>query len=212
MFSEVPFRRELVAEDLERMRVPRRYWGARFDEISDEGGNDSLKYVVGKYIDDLDNMLREGLGFILFGDNGTGKTCASVVLGKELRRRGNTVLFMEAADLKRQVIDKEHFDEDETYWDRAKTVDVLILDDFGKGVMDSTGFGATIFDELIRARNARKLVTIITTNTPPDQWAAEFELKASTIKTLKECLVPQRALGEDKRETSAMRLKELLAN
>lgn len=216
MFSEAPYRRELTTEDLERMNIPKRYWFAKFDQITSRGSSknsdDSLQAMVRKYIDHLDQAMIEGAGLIVYGINGTGKTCASVVIAKEFRRRGRTVLFVEAADLKRMVVDKDYFDEDETYWDRARTVDVLILDDFGKGIVDSTGFGAALFDELIRARSARKLVTIITANPPVSKWVEELDVKESTIHALKECTIPVRAIGKNRREAEAVKLKELLAN
>lgn len=211
MFNDIPFRRELDSQDMERMCIPSRYWSAKFDEISDKG-NPGLRTAIGTYIRKMEDMVEEGAGFILFGPNSVGKTCASVVLAKEMRRRGNTVLFMEAADLKHQVIERENFDEDETYWDRAKAVDVLVLDDFGKGIQDSTGFGASIFDELIRSRNARRLVTIITSNLAPSSWEKELALKTSTMHSLKECTVPVRASGSDRRKESAGKLQALLAN
>ena len=121
-------------------------------------------------------------------------------------------MFMEAADLKRMVSEREHFDEDETYWDRAKSVDVLILDDFGKGVIDGKGFGATLFDELIRARNSRKLVTIITSNPIVEEWEERFDLKSSTIHVLKECTLPVEVVGCDKRGESAKKLAAMIIN
>ena len=211
MFKNVTFRRELDREDLERMRIPTRYWGSTFDLLTNNGGDESLQSMVGKYIVNMSEMRRAGAGFIFYGKNGTGKSCASVVLAKEYRRRGYTVLFMEASDLKRMVIEKEYFDEDETYWERARSVDVLVLDDFGKGVMDSTGFGATLFDELIRARNSRKLVTIITSNLPHSDWKDDLELKASTIHSLKECMIPVQVVGDDNRKGSESKLRALLS-
>jgi DNA replication protein DnaC len=212
MFSNVSYRREIDRGDLERMKVPPRYWGSTFSRLTCNGGDESLRSIVGKYIRNMTEMRRAGAGFIFWGKNGTGKSCASVVVAKEYRRRGNTVLFMEASDLKRMVIDKEYFDEEETFWDRARGVDVLVIDDFGKGVMDSTGFGATIFDELIRARNSRKLVTIITSNLSNSRWERELELKASTIHSLKECMIPVQVVGADQRRDSESRLRKLLSN
>lgn len=212
MFRGVPFRRELDRGDLERMRVPTRYWMSTFNRLARDGGDDSLHSVVGKYIRNMADMRRAGAGFVFWGKNGTGKSCASVVLAKEFRRRGYTVLFMEASDLKRLVVEREHFDEDETYWDRARSVDVLVLDDFGKGVMDRKGFGAALFDELIRARNSRKLVTIITSNLPHSDWEEELELKSSTIHSLRECMIPVQVVGEDQRSGSEEQLRRLLSN
>ena len=211
MFEDVPFRRELTQHDLERMRIPSRYWKSTFERLSDDGGDESLRSLIAKYIANMSEMLRVGGGFIFFGENGTGKTCASVVLGKEFRRRGNTVLYMEAADLKRMVIEKEYFDESETFWDRARNVDVLVVDDFGKGIMDGTGFGASLFDELIRSRNARKRVTIITANIDPEDWIDELGLKISTMKTLEECVIPVKITGANQREGSGLKLRDILS-
>lgn len=202
MFENVSYRRELDISDLERMRIPRRYWNSKFDDISEsiiQGSDLSPKKVVEKYISNMSEMRKSGCGFIFFGNNGVGKSCMSVVIAREYRRRGYTVLFMEAADLKRMVIEKEYFDDDDTYWDRFRSVDVLVLDDFGKGIMDTTGFGASLFDELIRARNSRKLVTIITTNLPVSEWQKELDLKKSTMSSLKECVVPVHVVGVNKR-------------
>jgi DNA replication protein DnaC len=212
-FSNIPFRRELNTSDLQRMNIPQRYWGVRFDDISNDSIRDtgkSVKDIVRTYIQKMEEMRREGAGFIFWGKNGTGKSSISVVLAKEFRRRGNTVLFMEASDLKRMVSEREHFDEDETYWDRSKSVDVLILDDFGKGVIDGKGFGSTLFDELIRARNSRKLVTIITSNPVVKEWKERFDLKDSTLHALKECMFPVEVVGCDKRVKPAEKLAAMM--
>lgn len=208
-FENLTYRRELNTADMERMRIPKRYWGARFDMLTKDGGNESVHAYVSKYIDDLDTFRKNGAGFIFWGINGVGKSCGSVVLAKEFRRRGHTVLFMEASELKRMVIEKEYFDETQLYWDRARNVELLVLDDFGKGVMDSTGFGASLFDELIRARNARKLPTIVTSNSNPREWEKEFDLKKSTMSTLKECTIPVHVTGEILRDAESFKLKNM---
>jgi DNA replication protein DnaC len=98
-------RRELCFEDLERMMIPKRYWDASFDKIDSD-----VQSIAQRYLMKLDEMVERGIGLMLWGENGRGKTCLAVVLGKELRRCGKTVLFMECANLKRAVIDKVGFD------------------------------------------------------------------------------------------------------
>lgn len=206
-FDNITYRRELNHADMERMRIPKRYWGARFDLLSTDGGEDSARTYIEKYISRLDDFRKAGAGFVFWGINGVGKSCGSVVLAKEFRRRGHTVLFMEASELKRMVIEKEYFDETESFWDRARNVDLLVLDDFGKGIMDSTGFGASLFDELIRARNARKLPVIITSNSDPYDWMKEFGLKKSTMSTLGESSIFIQVTGKILRDAEGAKLQ-----
>lgn len=197
------YRRELTEDDLLRARIPRRYWEARLSDAQD-----TVQAIARRYIANFVTMHERGVGLLLWGANGVGKTSIAVVLGKEYRRRGHSLLFLEAAEIKGAVINSEMFDEEQTLWERAKSVDVLMIDDLGKGVQDSTGFGARVLDELIRHRNANKRVTFITTNMTLK--LLEDELKASTMHSLKECIFPVKVSGEDLREKSKQEIDSLL--
>jgi len=211
MPSVAMFKRELNKDDMERMRIPYRYWRVTYDEISDVPGEAgySPKDIVRNYLEKLDEMIDEGFGLFMWGPNGSGKTSASVVIAKEVRRRGNTVLFVEAAAIKRMVVEGERFDEDETWWNRASNVDFLLLDDFGKGTLDRTGFGARLIDELIRHRNARKLVTFCTSNLDPrddfDLLIQNGDMIISTKSTLKECMIATEVYAPDRRNDAQER-------
>ena len=198
-----PFRRELTQDDLIRARVPRRYWTAKLMEVQE-----ASREVADKYLREIAEMHGRGVGLLMWGPNGVGKTSLAVVIGKEYRRRGHSLLFLESAELKGAIIHNEAFDEEQTLWDRAKSVDVLLIDDLGKGVQDSTGFGARVLDELIRHRNANKRVTFITTNMTLK--LLEDELKASTMHSLKECIFPVKIGGEDLREKAKNEIGTLL--
>lgn len=207
------FRKPLTETDMGRMRIPRRFWDCAFDEISNRPPetDDAVepRDLARRYMSKLDEMLSRGIGMLLWGDNGRGKTGLSVVVCKEARRRGYTVLFTECADLKRCVIDRVPFDDDQTMLERARSVDLLVLDDLGKGVQDRTGFGARMLDELIRHRNANQLSTVITTNM--GMAALKEELKPSTMHSLKECVVPAKIEGPDRRDETKQGLLGLLS-
>lgn len=205
------FRRELTTEDLERMRIPQRYWESRFDEISATSGrkSPSPRKIVRSYMEKMDEMWSRGAGLFIWGPNGMGKTSAAVVLAKEFRRRGRTVLFMACSEIKSAIIDKTAFDGETRLWERAKTVEVLVLDDLGKGVQDGTGFGLRALDELLRTRNANKKTTFITTNMTPGKQL-EGELKKSTLHSLKESIIPVKFDGPDRREETKGELISLL--
>lgn len=199
-------RRDLTKDDLRRMKIPDRYWHVRFSGISDEVVDKKFstpREIVKNYVEKLAEMRAKGMGLLLWGPNGAGKTSMAVVIAKEFRRQLHPVLYVSAADLKRLVTERESFDDDETYWQRAMTVDVLVLDDLGKGTQDSVGFGERLIDELIRERNAKRLVTIITTNMQvggKGKNQLEDALNASTVASLKEHVVPAEVRGIDLRE------------
>ncbi len=169
----------------------------------------SAKDITREYILSSGENISEGVGLLLWGPNGTGKTSMAVVIAKELRRRFHAVLFVQASALRGSVISNEMFDEMETLWHRACNVTVLIIDDLGKGTQDRTGFGERMVDDLIRARNSNKLVTIITTNMAAkgDNNALSTALKASTMHSLKEHVVPVRVDGGNKRVQASIQVE-----
>jgi DNA replication protein DnaC len=210
-------RRSLTKDDLVRMRLPKRFWNVDCDGVSDykdEKEPRSARDMLTSYIQSMDEMKARGLGLLLWGGNGTGKSSFAAIIGKEFRRRFNTVLFIEAATLKGLVASNDYFDEDQSYWQRAKEVDVLILDDLGKGIQDSKNFGEQIVDELIRARNSNKLITIITTNVLLKGEGEKLSalLKPSTIHALKEHVLPIYFRGVDRREKIALENRMLLVD
>ena len=126
----------------------------------------------------------------------------TVVLAMEARRRGYSVLYLETARLKRIVIDKEPFDASTSLWDRALDVDLLVLDDLGKGTSDSKGFMQELVDELLRTRGAHLRATLITTNVDPPRLVTKDEdgiLKKSTLAMLQETAAFFMVLGDDHR-------------
>ena len=204
------FRRELTRLDLERMRIPERYWDATLGLVSDTRDSESPRGIVSKYLAKIDELYARGVGLFLWGNNGLGKTCASVVIGKEYRRRGRTVLFMPAAKISAARIQNDMFDSDQSIWDRCSSVDVLLLDDLGKGSQDNTGFGKRILDELVRDRSSRRKVTFITTNMQPGEQLGDA-LKESTLASLKECIVPVQFEGPDLRDAAVSEIRQMLA-
>lgn len=203
-------RRQLNEKDLLRMNLPRRFWNVTFAEITDHKESDgtSLKDVVRKYLENYDAMIHRGAGLMLWGQNGLGKTGAVAVLAKECRRRGQSVLFMTASEYLEAVIGKLGFDEDDSFSGRARKVDVLVIDDFGKEHPDQKGWAARQFEELIRSRSADMKVTQFTMNIPMERFARIAV--PSMLQVLKECTYPFEVTGPDRREAGQVEIERLL--
>lgn len=215
-------RRALEKEDLIRMQVPRRFWKVHKDEVSDFSDkieSQSPRDIVDAYLEQIEGMRDDGCGLLLWGKNGTGKTAIAVIIAKEYRRRFSTVLFLPAAHIKDYVIQKIQFDEDESYWQRALSVDVLVIDDLGKGTVDGEDFTTRLLDDLVRSRCSNRQITIITTNMNVKKISSEADtrdndlktyLKASTVNVLKEHVIAVHVRGEDRRDESYLKMKRNL--
>ncbi len=194
------------------MMLPRRYWNCTFEGISasEVSERTSPQEIARKYLSRLPIMLREGIGLLLWGDHGRGKTGIAAVIAKWARRASYKVLFLECSEMKSIAIDKELFDDTCTVWQRACDVDLLVLDDFGKGLADSRDYGKLIFDRILRLRNAANRSTIITTNVNPREGMSSH-LKVASLAALRECVMPCRIDGPDRRESAKAELASLFA-
>lgn len=146
--------------DLERMRVPRRYWDATLALAPAEAAQKARKYVSeSRYI--------RGEGLYLWGSLGIGKTALAAVILMELRRRGHTALFVESAELVQKIMSREMFDWDVSWDERVRDVEVLVIDDLGTEHHDAGGAIERILEGVLRGRLQVKKPTIVTSNIAP---------------------------------------------
>ncbi len=100
----------------------------------------------------------------LTGDVGRGKSGLAIAAVNELVKQGEQVLYM---PMKQYIgLLQENFNDqpDNHIKDICKLVDVLILDDMGTERVTDSGFVVEETQELIEARHAAGLRTLITTN------------------------------------------------
>jgi DNA replication protein DnaC len=192
------YRGRLTAEHFLLMRIPRRFWEAAYDQI--EPGT---REVIRSYLMQIDTMLDSGTGLLLWGKNGRGKTSAAVVVAKEARRRGASVLMTTAASLVDSIIQKTEV-EDGLLIDRARSVDFLLIDDLGKEHDAASGFSTRVFENLIRERSAAKLTTWITTNMGMEELSERY--MSSMMEVLKETVLPIKVDGENRRDEAAKKM------
>jgi len=154
-------RMRLTTQHLERAGIPRRFWDVRLDQVPPD-----VRERICAYLRHLGDMLEYGEGLHLHGANGTGKTSIAVLVSMEALRLGATVLFTTAEELRRGSIEEVWFDDSQLIIDRAREVDLLVIDDLGKEHRGDSGYAERLLEDILRQRSARRLLTVITTNVP----------------------------------------------
>lgn len=196
-------RGRLTAEHFLLMRIPRRFWEVTFDQIEPD-----VKGVIRNYLQNLDEMLDNGDGLLLWGKSGHGKTCAAVFVAREVRRTGASVLMLTAASLIESVLEKTEVEEG-LLLDRARTVDFLLLDDLGKEHPGRSGFAERTLENLLRERSAARLTTFMTTNMGYEGLKERY--KMSMLEVMKEMMLPVKVEGENYRNEAQQKLGKALA-
>jgi hypothetical protein len=207
----VGHRMRLTQAHVERMQIPRRYWGVRLAQVPGQVRGD-----VEGYLRAIDDHMDRGDGLLFWGANGTGKTSAAVLIALEARRRGASVLFTTAEGLRQAVLEKRVFDEDQSVVERARSVDLLVVDDLGKEHPGETGFTERLFENLVRERCASQRVTIVTTNLPLRRGADGPRAMStvyipSMLEVLRESIYPLHFRGNNQRDQGELDLASRMA-
>ena len=142
------------------MNLPRGYWEVRLARTPEGARDKAVKYL------ERHHYLR-GDGLFVWGPLGVGKTGLAAALLMELRRRGHTGLFVEAATLVDKLLSGAQFDLETSWGERVREVEVLVIDDIGSEHHDAGGAVEKKLESVIRTRIQEKKVTIVTCNVAP---------------------------------------------
>ena len=190
--------RKLTQEELEWVRLPRRYWRATLDGVQ-EGVH---KEVLSRFLGNMKAMMASGYGLLLWGSNGVGKTSIAAVIAKEAKRAGYSVYFTRAADYRDDVFTGAMFDSELTVRQKARSVDLLVLDDLGKEGKDASGSAERCYEDLVRSRTADLKSTVMTTNLTVEQFS-DPDLggyRTSFLAVMRGSVLPTLVEGRDMRE------------
>lgn len=152
----------LVPEDLDFMNLPREFWRFKASDIRDEDVRKKIERCTapGK----IHDMADKGIGMLISGESGVGKTAIASVVAKEARKNNYTVYFQSVWDLRESVRSRIMFDEGTSILDRAKDVDFLVLDGLTEEDKDERMFlSLQEIERLVLHRGQRGRVTLVTT-------------------------------------------------
>jgi DNA replication protein DnaC len=127
---------------------------------NDDNENAEISNAMKNYADNFAEFKKSGIGLLLFGTVGTGKTFYAACIANELIDKGYTVLMTNFARLINQLQGK--FEGRQEYIDSLNDYSLLIIDDLG-AERSSEYMQETVFN-IIDARYRAGLPFIITTN------------------------------------------------
>ena len=202
LITELPVPgRKIDKSDMYRMGVGPRFWGCTFDKIPDKCPH---KEPFGKWLSKITYNLNKGIGLLLSGDYGAGKTSLAVIAMKHTFVRKGSAIMIRGNQLRTAVIGDEE-DDDMTVRKRLTEVDLLTLDDVGSE--HETAFGVSLMEEILRERYDKRKATIITTNLSNDDLAKK--LGESMISFLSASTIHIICTGHDFREVERSVIKEV---
>jgi DNA replication protein DnaC len=160
------------------------------------------------YATHADSYVNNGIGLLLHGEKGTGKTLLITLLLKMLLAKGfdvQFVTFQELIDLYTQTwrdpAEKAWFDK------RLKNAGVLGIDDVGRENKGRMEVVESMFDHIVRARVGAARPTLITTNRSMEDFQKFYQ--SNVMSLLSESTIHLHFTGEDYRpKQSEIRIRE----
>lgn len=155
-----------IQEGLRVASVPKIYLGASFDKWV------TLEELEGARKEILEHLTTGGMrekGLMLRGDNGTGKTWAGVCVLRCAVANRKTILFVKMHELVRKLIE----DGKSQLYERINSVNILMLDDFGKLSIASEWTKTAVFG-IIDNRITECRQMIITANETIEELVGKF--------------------------------------
>lgn len=153
--------------EMAKAAIPLKFWHFTFDSMLPQNKvSETTINKFQKYIKNITKVYEKGIGLFLFGDSGSGKTCSSSILLKEIIKAGYSARFTMLSEII-TVFAEGWYDTEKRieFIESICEVDFLIIDDVGREFRSiKSDLNRAAFDSVFRGRANDNLPTIITSN------------------------------------------------
>lgn len=171
---------------------------------------DSMQMAVLEYADFASRYVNVGLGMILSGAPGTGKTLLASLLLKRLLQDGHDGYFTQFNEMLDSYTTSWRNEAERAWFTRrVRNAAILVVDDIGKEAKGRENITGSMFDAVIRARVAGARPTIITTNYTLEDMRVGYG--GAVMSLLAESSLDYTVTGEDYRSRARSRVLDDLA-
>jgi DNA replication protein DnaC len=154
---------------------------------------------------------RAGIGMVMYGPNGNGKTMAAAMLAKNAMAHGLRAHFATFSEMIATFASGWKSEEVKDWFHaKIKGAHLLVIDDVGKEMMqglkkDISNVARHVIDDVLRYRYSSGLPTVMTTNDPLDTMANRYGM--SVLSLMSENAVQCRFTGSDFRPQARARFE-----
>jgi DNA replication protein DnaC len=158
---------------------------------------------IAQYLDDAEEYIDRGIGLMISGTTGTGKTALAMLILKDLVKAGYDCAATTFAETVQSLIQSWSDDtEKKMFASRFMYSRVLVLDDLGKEFRNSfrNQLNPTTFDYILRTRVQESRPTILTTNMTFKEVLGDYGV--AVLSLLAEQSIEIQLTGTDFRPTA----------
>jgi len=188
---------QILIDKMEEANIPSGYWLLTMKSFV---GSEKLKEIFDSYIKDLDKKYEIGKSICLAGNQGTGKTMASLCMLKTAIKYNYSAYYTTAIDMLNELTQKNNYE----LRAKLKTVDFLVIDELDSRFFPSDSakeLFSSIYEDIFRTRCHNMLPTIICTNETEGILGVFYGAGVQSIDSLnRQYLVIYPVVGQDFRK------------
>lgn len=174
-----PLRESVSENSLMLLGIPRHFCKVTLEDFKAYKEVREVKKFVQEYINDLINNIQSNKGIFFCGSNGVGKSMLSCIILKEAYRHRYTcrrvtfsqyIAYYTESWSTKDKSEKDVLEVD--FYEKYKGVEVLVLEEVGKEI--DSKIAKPILEDLMRYREEHGLVTIICSNSTPNEFKQSY--------------------------------------